>query len=153
DKKSGDIRAVKYLAQIYENGLGIEQNKKTAFDYYLRLARLGDVEAKSKVAQLYDDPKYQSLVADYKKDVDKANKEAKAKQLAQLEKQQQQEAAYQEMLYQQRLNRGRGYSAPTWQGFTYDAATRNSYNRTNAANKAAIETANYKRWLDYKFGK
>lgn len=154
DKKSGHIRAVKYLAQIHESGLGVEQNKKTAFNYYLRLARLGDVAAKSKVAQLYDnDPKYQSLVAQYRKDVDKASKEDIAKQLAKLEKQKQEEAAYQEMLYQQRLNRGRGYSAPTWQGFTYDAATRNSYNRTNAANKAAIETANYKRWLDYKFGK
>ena len=154
DKKSGHIRAVKYLAQIHESGLGVEQNKKTAFNYYLRLARLGDVAAKSKVAQLYDnDPKYQSLVAQYRKDVDKASKEALERQLAKLEKQKQEEAAYQEMLYQQRLNRGRGYSAPTWQGFTYDAATRRSYQRTDAAHKAKVQYDNYKNYLNYKFGK
>src|SRR5690606_7348028 len=63
-KDSKDPRAVKYLAQIYEKGLGVEQNKKTAFKYYLRAADLGDRSSRYRVVQLYDkDPKYQSAVA------------------------------------------------------------------------------------------
>lgn len=108
DKKSGHLIAIKYLAQVHEKGLGTEPNKKVALEYYLRLARSGDIGAKSKVTQLYDnDPKLQSLVAQYQKEVAKASKEAMDMQMAQLEKQKKEEEAYNEMLYQQRLNRGR----------------------------------------------
>ncbi len=154
DKKSGHLKAIKYLAQIHESGLGIEPNKKIAFNYYLRLARSGDIGSKSKVTQLYDnEPGLKSLVAQYQKEVASANKESMERLLAKLEKEQKQEAEYNEMLYQQELNRGKVTIGSQWQGFTYDAATRNSYNRTSAENNARIQIENYKRFLDYKFGK
>jgi TPR repeat protein len=153
-EKSKSMVTAMYLGELYEKGMGVEMDREKAFHYYLYAARLGDVRAKSKVTQLYDNNlKYKSLVEEFRTDVAKSVEESTKKKMAELEKIKKEEAAYQEMLYQQSLNRGRGFSRSQWEGFSYDAATKNSYNRTSAENKAKVETANFKRYLDYKFGK
>lgn len=146
------------LGVLYYNGYG--NFLKVNFEEAIKLWKAAeemehpiDIGAKSKVTQLYDNnPKLQSLVAQYQKEVAKASKEAMDRQMAQLEKQKKEEEAYNEMLYQQSLNRGRISVGSQWEGFTYDAATKNSYHRTSAEHKAKAETANYKRYLDYRFG-
>ncbi|KAM7000172.1 death ligand signal enhancer isoform 2-T2 [Tautogolabrus adspersus] len=44
---SGDHSALLFLGQCYESGFGVQQNMRTALEYYKQAARLGNKQAKS----------------------------------------------------------------------------------------------------------
>ncbi len=155
--EKGDNRALIYLAEIYENGLGIEKDIPKAFKYYYRLGFMGDIEGKMKAVALFDgDKMYAANIETFKTDIKKYQEDVLKKRLALQEKIKKDKEDYQQWIYQKKieeLNRPSVYQSVKWEGFTYDAATTASYRRTEAAYKQKVEYNNYVRYLDYKFGK
>ncbi|XP_056147655.1 death ligand signal enhancer [Lampris incognitus] len=45
--ESGDGTALLFLGQCYESGFGVQQNQKTAIEFYERAAKAGNIKAKS----------------------------------------------------------------------------------------------------------
>ncbi|XP_037636783.1 LOW QUALITY PROTEIN: death ligand signal enhancer [Sebastes umbrosus] len=52
--ESGDDTALLFLGQCFESGFGVQQNPRTAIEYYKRAARAGNKQAKSLLTPPYD---------------------------------------------------------------------------------------------------
>jgi TPR repeat protein len=50
----GDLNAMYNVGLLYDEGLGVEENKATALEWYLPPAQDGDVSAQFNVATIYD---------------------------------------------------------------------------------------------------